>query len=184
MRAIGATAVRFVFALALTGCAASTVLGPVKTVLVPPLPAGASAPLPKPQPEPVAARHIRVLPPHLDPDSELYQHRSVFFAFDDAALRPEDRPVVGSHGVYLWRYPELHVQVEGNTDDRGGREYNLALGERRAQAVKAAMQLLGAREDQIETVSYGEEKPRRHGVDEASRAYNRRVDIVYRKTSR
>ena len=184
MCSVRATAALCVLATVLAGCATGTVFGPVNTVLVAPLPVAASAPLPKPQPEVVAAQRIRVFPPHLDPDSELYQHRSVFFAFDDWVLRSEDQPVVESHGLYLWRYPELRVRVEGNTDDRGGREYNLALGERRAQAVKAAMQLLGAKEDQIETVSYGEEKPRRQGLDETSRAHNRRADIVYRKTSR
>lgn len=171
-------------AIALAGCATGTALGPVRSVFVPPLPVAASAPLPRPQPEPEAGQRIKVLPPHLDPDSELYGHRSVFFAFDEWSLRPEDQPVVESHGIYLWRYPELRVRVEGNTDDRGGREYNLALGERRAQALKAAMQLLGAREEQIETMSYGEEKPRRPGTDEAARAHNRRADIVYRRTSR
>lgn len=168
---------------ALAGCATGTALGPLRPVVVAPLPVAASAPLPRAQPEPVAQR-IKVLPAHLDPDSELYQRRSVYFAFDDWGLRSEDRAVVESHGNYLWRYPELRVRVEGNTDDRGGREYNLALGERRAYAVKAAMQLLGARDDQIETVSYGEEKPRDPGTDEESRAHNRRADIVYSKPSK
>ena len=76
------------------------------------------------------------------------------------------------------------MRVEGNTDDRGSREYNLALGERRAQTVKEALQLLGARDEQIDTVSYGEEKPRRPGRDERSRAQNRRADNVYRAMSR
>jgi peptidoglycan-associated lipoprotein len=169
-------------AVALTACT-STVVEPLGTLVVAPLPVAASAPLPKPQPEP-AAQVIKVLPPHLDPDSELSRHRSVFFGFDDATLRPQDRSVVEAHGVYLWRYPELQVRIEGNTDDRGGREYNLALGQRRAEAVRAALRLLGARDEQIETVSFGEERPRRTGVDEAARAHNRRADIVYRKTAR
>ncbi len=169
-------------ATSMTACT-STVVEQGGTVFVAPLPAAASAPLPEPTPEP-AAQVINVLPPHLDPDSELYRHRSVFFAFDQSTLRPQDLSVVEAHGIYLWRYPELRVRVEGNTDDRGSREYNLALGQRRAEAVGAAMRLLGAREDQIEAVSYGEEKPRRSGDDEASRAHNRRADIVYRRTSR
>jgi peptidoglycan-associated lipoprotein len=176
-------------ALALMACAlmagcAGTVRDPPWPVVVPPLPPAVAEPEPLPPPPGPAPQIIKVLPPHLDPDSELYKNRSVFFAFDDEALRPKDLAVVESHGIYLWRYPELHIRVEGNTDDRGGREYNLALGERRAQSVKAALRLLGAREEQIETVSYGEEKPRRHGTNDSSRAYNRRADIVYRKTSR
>jgi peptidoglycan-associated lipoprotein len=170
-------------AAVLSGCS-GLVKDPPQTLYVPPLPAAASAPLPRAKPQQPAARVIKVLPPHLDPDSELYQHRSVFFAFDDSAIRPEDRAIVESHGIYLWRYPELRIRVEGNTDDRGGREYNLALGERRAQAVKAAMRLLGARDEQIETMSYGEEKPRASGMDEDARARNRRADIVYRKSVR
>ncbi|WP_457391490.1 peptidoglycan-associated lipoprotein Pal [Roseateles sp. P5_E1] len=169
-------------ATSVTACT-STVVEPLGTIVVAPLPPAASAPLPKPKAEP-AAQVIKVLPPHLDPDSELYRHRSVFFTFDQSTLRAQARSVVEAHGIYLWRYPELHVRVEGNTDDRGGREYNLALGQRRAEAVRAAMRLLGARDEQIETVSYGEEKPRRQGTNEASRAHNRRADIVYRRTSR
>lgn len=167
----------------LSGCS-GWVLDPPNTVVIAPLPAAASAPLPKPPPPAQAGQVIKVMPPHLDPDSELYQNRSVFFAFDDATLRPVDRAIAEAHGTYLWRYPELHVRVEGHTDDRGGREYNLALGERRAQALKSAMQLLGARDEQIETISFGEEKPRTAGADEASRAWNRRADIVYRTSLR
>lgn len=170
--------------LLLAGCATGTVLGPVQTVLVPPLPSAAAAPLPESQAENVAARHIRVFPSHLDPASDLHRHRSVFFDFDGWSLRQQDEQVVEMHGIYLWRYPELRVRVEGNTDDRGSREYNLALGERRAQAVKEALHLLGARDEQIEAVSYGEEKPRHPGHDERSRALNRRADIVYRAASR
>lgn len=179
-----ATGVLSLLCLALAGCATSTVFGPVNTLIVPALPATADAPLPESHADTVAAQKIRVFPSHLDPESDLYRHRSVFFNFDDWALRKQDAQVVEMHGIYLWRYPELHVRVEGNTDDRGSREYNLALGERRAQTVKEALQLLGARDEQIDTVSYGEEKPRRPGRDERSRAQNRRADIVYRAMSR
>lgn len=179
-----ATHVLGLLCLALAGCATGTVFGPVQTVVVPALAPTAEVPLAAPHANAAAAQRIRVFPSHLDPQSDLYRQRSVFFDFDGWALRQQDKQVVEMHGIYLWRYPELHVRVEGNTDDRGSREYNLALGERRAQAVKETLQLLGASGEQIDTVSYGEEKPRHHGRDERSRAQNRRADIVYRATSR
>jgi peptidoglycan-associated lipoprotein len=163
---------------ALAACTTTTVLDPPQPVVIPPTPAAVSEPLPPPKPvDP--PRVIMVLPPHLDPSSELYGKRSVFFDFDESVLRPEDQPLVDAHGIYLRRYPELHIRVTGNTDERGGREYNLALGERRAQAVKAAMQLMGVLDEQIETASYGKERPRALGDSEEARALNRRADIVY-----
>jgi len=156
----------------------TTVLDPPQAVVIPPPPATVTAPLPAPSPA-QPPRFIMVLPPHLDPSSELYGKRSVFFDFDESTLRPVDQPLVEAHSLYLWRYPELHIRIVGNTDDRGGREYNLALGERRAQALKAAMQLLGVKDEQIETLSYGEEKPRALGAAESARALNRRADILY-----
>lgn len=168
---------------ALAACTTTTVLDPPQPVVVPPPPVAVKAPLPEPRPaEP--PRFIMVLPPHLDPSSELYGRRTVFFDFDESVIRPADQPLVDAHGIYLRRYPELHVRIVGSTDDRGGREYNLALGERRAQAVKAAMQLLGVLDEQVETVSYGKEKPRAFGDSEAARALNRRADIQYVVPSR
>lgn len=162
----------------LAACTTTVVRDPPQPVVVPPPPATVTAPLPRPRPaEP--PRFIMVLPPHLDPSSELYGKRSVYFDFDESTLRPADQAVVEAHGIYLWRYPELRIRIVGNTDDRGGREYNLALGERRAQAVLAAMRLLGVREEQVQTLSYGEEKPRALGTTEAARALNRRADIQY-----
>ena len=86
---------------------------------------------------------------------------------------------VEQHARYLQANRGLRITVQGNTDERGTREYNIALGQKRADAVKRAMVLLGATEQQIETVSFGKEKPRRDGHDEASWAENRRSDIVY-----
>ena len=89
------------------------------------------------------------------------------------------RPLVTAHARYLQQNPGAKIRIEGNTDERGSREYNIALGQRRSEAVKQMMQLLGARAGQIESVSFGEEKPRASGHDEASWAENRRADIVY-----
>ena len=114
-----------------------------------------------------------------DPDSILSK-RSVYYDFDSNLVKDEYKPVVSAHARFLQQHSEQAMRIEGNADERGSREYNLALGQRRADAVRQMMQLLGARSDQIETVSYGEEKPRGLGNDEASWAENRRADMVYR----
>lgn len=114
-----------------------------------------------------------------DPDNILSK-RSVYYEFDSNLVKDEYKPVVAAHARYLRQHNGTAMRIEGNADERGSREYNLALGQRRADAVKQMMQLLGARTDQIETVSYGEEKPRATGSDEASWAENRRADILYR----
>ena len=113
-----------------------------------------------------------------DPGNIL-SRRSVYFDFDSNLVKDEFRPLVTAHARYLQQNPGAKIRIEGNGDERGSREYNIALGQRRSEAVKQMMQLLGARPDQIESVSFGEEKPRTTGHDEASWAENRRADIVY-----
>ena len=92
---------------------------------------------------------------------------------------PDQMPVVTNHAQFLAAHKNLNVRLEGNTDERGGREYNLALGHKRAEAVKERMTLLGVSPQQIETISYGKEKPKAEGHDEAAYYENRRVDIHY-----
>jgi len=116
---------------------------------------------------------------HLDPNSPIYRDRSVYFDFDDAVVKSDGLTLIERQGQYLARNPMLKVRVEGNTDERGGSEYNLALGQRRAEAVKKGLLVGGVKETQIETVSYGKERPKAAGHDEASWAQNRRGDIVY-----
>ena len=116
--------------------------------------------------------------PLKDPGNILSK-RSVFFDYDSNAVKDEFRPVVSAHARYLGQNRNTRVRIEGNTDERGSREYNLALGQRRADAVKQMMQVLGAAASQIETVSFGEEKPRAQGSSEQSWAENRRADIKY-----
>jgi peptidoglycan-associated lipoprotein len=103
----------------------------------------------------------------------------VLFDFDSAEIRPEFAPLIAAHGKRLAGDRALHVRLEGNTDERGSAEYNVALGERRAQSVKRALLLQGATESQLTTVSYGEERPVAAGHDETAWAQNRRVDLVY-----
>jgi peptidoglycan-associated lipoprotein len=116
--------------------------------------------------------------PLKDP-ANILSKRSVYFELDSNVVRDEFKPMVQAHARYLQQNRNQKVTVQGNTDERGSREYNLALGQRRADAVKQMMTLLGAQSEQIETVSFGEEKPRATGSDEQSWAENRRADIVY-----
>jgi peptidoglycan-associated lipoprotein len=113
------------------------------------------------------------------PDADLLRKNSVFFAYDDPSFRTQDKPIVELHARFLNQHPEAKVLVAGNSDERGGSEYNLALGQRRAQSVKSALELLGVKDGQVEAVSYGKEKPKALGHDEAAWAQNRRADFVY-----
>lgn len=105
---------------------------------------------------------------------------SIYFDYDSNAISDQYKPVVQANAQYLAAHPSAHLVIQGNTDKRGSPEYNLALGQRRADAVKQAMLLVGAREGQIETVSFGEEKPKAAGDDDVAYAQNRRADIVYK----
>ncbi|CAN0625943.1 peptidoglycan-associated lipoprotein [Burkholderia multivorans] len=114
-----------------------------------------------------------------NPDSPLAK-RSVYFDFDSYDVKSEFQPLLQAHADYLRRYPTQHVLIQGNTDERGTTEYNLALGERRSQAVLRTLETLGVPDAQLEAVSFGKEKPVALGHDEASWAQNRRADLVYR----
>lgn len=114
--------------------------------------------------------------------SDSIDKRSIYYDFDSYALRPEFEPVVETNADYLKRHPGANVRIEGNCDERGSTEYNIALGQRRADGVKKMLVLAGASERQIDTVSYGEEKPKAHGHDEQSWAQNRRSDFDYTRT--
>ncbi len=103
----------------------------------------------------------------------------VYFDFDKAIVKEEGRAVVEHHAKYLTAHPEVKVRLEGHADERGSREYNVGLGQRRAQAVRRMMIFLGVNDRQMELISYGEEKPVALGHDEASWAQNRRVEINY-----
>lgn len=111
--------------------------------------------------------------------ADLLAKRRVYFAFDSSAVDEENRAIIEAHAAYLNANKNIKVVFEGHTDERGTREYNLALGERRAQAVDRMAKLLGVSADRIKTVSYGEEKPVALGHTEADWALNRRVEIIY-----
>jgi peptidoglycan-associated lipoprotein len=116
--------------------------------------------------------------PFTDPSNKLSQ-RSVYFAFDSYQVESEYLPAVEAHAKWLAAHPDVKIVIQGNTDERGGSEYNLALGQKRSDAVKQRMQLLGVPANRIETVSFGKEKPVATGHDEEAWAQNRRADIVY-----
>ena len=105
--------------------------------------------------------------------------KSVYFAYDSYTVTSQYAPVLNANASYLAAHPQAHVQLQGNTDARGSREYNLALGQKRADAVMKGMELLGVKAAQMEAVSFGKEKPKALGNTEADYAENRRVDIVY-----
>jgi len=113
------------------------------------------------------------------PSAGLLATRIVYFDFDSAVIKGQGVDVVAAHAKYLAANPQARVRLEGNTDERGSREYNIGLGDRRAQSVRRALLLQGVSEGQLTTVSYGEERPADPGHDEAAWAKNRRVEIVY-----
>lgn len=110
---------------------------------------------------------------------DMQGNRSVYFDFDQYIVKSEFAPAVNSHAKNLSADKGKKILIQGNTDERGGREYNLALGQKRAEAVRKSLSLLGVPETQMEAVSLGKEKPKATGSDEASWAENRRADIVY-----
>jgi peptidoglycan-associated lipoprotein len=103
----------------------------------------------------------------------------VYFDYDSFALKPEARAVLERNAAHLQANKQFKVQLEGHTDERGGREYNLALGQKRAETVRRALTLLGVSDAQLEAVSFGKEKPAVSGADESAFAKNRRVEIKY-----
>jgi peptidoglycan-associated lipoprotein len=113
------------------------------------------------------------------PQTGLLAKRVIYFDFDSAEIKGEGNDVIAAHAKYLASHASMRVRLEGNTDARGSREYNIGLGERRAQAVRRALLLQGAADSQLATVSYGAERPAVAGNDDAAWAKNRRVEIVY-----
>jgi peptidoglycan-associated lipoprotein len=163
-----------IFAALLAACATEKEK-PVVPEPAQPAPAQPAPVVATPAPQPPVEQN-----PLHDPKNILYK-RSVYFAYDKYEVTGEYRPLVEAHAKYLNDHGGAKVAIQGNCDERGSREYNLALGQRRADAVGKIMTLLGVPSRQIETVSFGEEKPRALGHDEASWAENRRSDIVYER---
>jgi peptidoglycan-associated lipoprotein len=165
----------------IAGCASTPLeekAAPVAEKSVP-----APAPAPTPDTDTRAVTRVDTAPTPMDPLTDpkgTLGRRSVFFDFDRFEIKPEFQQMVESHGRYLAGTKTRNVVIEGNADERGSREYNLALGQKRADSVKRGLMLLGASDAQIETISLGKEKPCAGGHDEAAWAQNRRADITYK----
>ncbi|MCY7316447.1 MAG: OmpA family protein [Rubrivivax sp.] len=151
----------------------------------PPTTAAPSASPAPAAPPPVAAAtnagsvNDSALLPHLDAQSPISTQRKVLFDFDDAVIKSEFTPLLERHGRYLAANPALAIRVEGHTDERGSAEYNLALGQKRAQAVVQSLQVLGVKPTQLEAVSWGEERQDVRGGEETAWAQNRRAELRY-----
>jgi peptidoglycan-associated lipoprotein len=129
---------------------------------------------------PVASSTVTI-PPHLDPKNLISTERSVFFDFNVFTVKSEYNGLIERHGKYLSSKPALSIKIEGNADERGSSEYNLALGQKRAQSVLQALKIAGVKDSQMEAISWGKERPKAMGHDEAAWAENRRADLVYPK---
>ncbi len=176
----------------LAACSSSPVAPPpaqsaAPVVAAAPKPAPATAPAPVPAvpaaPKPMVSTAVdaAALPPHLDPKSLISTERSVYFDFDVFAVKGQYAAMIERQGKYLASKPTLSIKIEGHADERGGAEYNLALGHKRALAVQQALKLLGVKDGQLDAVSWGKERPRATGHDEAAWAENRRADLIYPK---
>jgi peptidoglycan-associated lipoprotein len=167
----------------LAGCASQNVTQQEPVTPEPVAPA-AVVEAPMPAPKPVTP----VMPPapsgkyryaELNDPSSILAKRSVFFDFDSFSIKDEYKPLIEAHAKFLSRNGDAKMLIQGNADERGSREYNLALGQKRAEALRKALTLSGAKDAQIEAVSLGEEKPKNAGHDEAAWSENRRDDILY-----
>jgi peptidoglycan-associated lipoprotein len=157
------TPMLFLITLGVAGCGGEEAVKPEPA---------APAARPSPAPErPVQAQAV---------ETKLPAQRRAYFAFDSNTIDAENRAIIEANAAYLSANPQVKVTLEGHCDERGTREYNLALGERRAQAVERMMRVLGIAGNRISTVSYGEEKPIAMGHDESAWRQNRRVEIVYK----
>jgi len=178
----------------LLGCALAMLVAGCATEQAAKAPAPKSEPAPvvqpAPPPQPTAARPAQTTPvapkqvaadPLNDP-ANILAKRSVYFDYDSSVLKDQFKPLVTAHAQYLVQNRGAFTEIQGNCDERGSREYNLALGQQRAETVRRAMVVLGVQDSQLEAISFGEEKPKAVGHDEAAWAENRRADIVYRRT--
>ncbi len=167
-------------ALLAAGCASTKLAEKPAPVVEQSKPPAPTAPAPAPAPvAKVEAPAPQVTDPLNEPGGVLAK-RSVYFDFDKSLIKSEFQPLIEAHGRYLVEHGGRQIRVEGNCDERGGREYNLALGQRRADAVRERMELVGVPAARIETISFGKEKPKASGHDETAWAENRRADLVYR----
>lgn len=167
-----------VLAAALAGCASGVKLdnAPVEDRTATAVGPGAAGPAGQSEVSPVTAEDATA-----GTAGPVNVAKTVYFDYDSNAIKPEYQGLIEGNARWLAQHRNAHVVVEGHTDERGGSEYNLALGQRRAEAVRQALELLGVQDSQVEAVSFGKEKPAVEGHDEAAWAKNRRAEIAYRR---
>jgi len=119
------------------------------------------------------------VPAYLDSQNPISKERSVYFDFDDSSVKSDYAGLIQLQGHYLVSKRSVSIKIEGNADERGSPEYNLALGQRRAEAVLKALEIYGVKDAQMEPISWGKERPKATGHDEVAWAQNRRADLVY-----
>jgi peptidoglycan-associated lipoprotein len=144
--------------------------------------AGANPTASQPVASTADSRSVNTVSAATDPLNDpkgLLAKRSVYFDYDSYILRNDAKPVTEAHAKYLSTNKGRKIVIQGNTDERGGSEYNLALGQKRAEAVRKTLSVLGVPDSQMEAVSFGKEKPKASGSDESAWAENRRADIAY-----
>ena len=168
-------------AILVAGCASTKLAEKPAPVVEESKPAPTPPPAPPP-PAPVAKVEAPVQPmiDALNDPSSILAKRNIYFDFDKSLIKSDYQPLIEAHGRYLVEHAAHQIRIEGNCDERGGREYNLALGQRRADAVRERMELVGVPGARIETISFGKEKPKAAGHDETAWGENRRADLVYR----
>ena len=170
-----------VLACLLAACSSTPVTppAPAKTAAPAQAPAAPAPVAATPTPAPASTVATVTLPAYLDSTSPISRDRSVYFDFDDFAIKPDYTALIERHGKYLSTNPKLAIKIEGNADERGSAEYNLALGQKRADAVLRALKIYGVKDSQLEAISWGKEKPKAAGHDESAWAQNRRADLQY-----
>ncbi len=164
-----------IFALAVTSVLAACSSTPPESTSAPVAEKTAATPAPK-------AAESTAVKPMLYPAKGVggaLGERSIYYAFDKYAIQDQYKPIVDAHGTFLLSHPAAKVTLQGNCDERGSREYNLGLGQRRADSVRKVLAAKGVKDSQMETVSFGKEKPLNPGHNEKAWAENRRTDIVY-----
>ena len=139
-----------------------------------------SEPKVEPKVDTTVVKTVEADPYDLNNPKGLLAKRSVYFDYDSYIVKDEFKSVLENHSKYLVKNPARKILIQGNTDERGGREYNLALGQKRADAVRQSLSLLGVSDTQVESVSFGKEKPAAQGADESAFAKNRRAEFFYR----
>jgi len=180
MKKIESLLITLAAAMALAACSSTPTQDAGAASTAAPAPSAAPASPAAPATAPSPANPLVTMPLHKDPNSALAKQRSVYFDFDDATVKSEFNGLIETHGKYLQGNPRLAVRIEGHADERGSAEYNLALGQKRAEAVVRALKIIGVKDSQMEPISYGEERPVAAGQGESAWGRNRRADVVYR----